>query len=277
MLPAASLAGEAAPHAEREPAADPALGEAGAAPRVVVSAEEWAAILAAFEMGLRRRKVCLTVFRTEGGKAYQKVQAVCNAYEREQHVRAQADRPAPYASTPAALSRRRCSIWAEAIHNPGYMHDVREPGCAMCEGRATVEVVAEHIAGFEQYVRFVSCEPQQNRQASICSAGNVRYGMTSSACAPGAGWVRWDAHVLSASPQIPPVESSLQRLITRRGFVNLSPFRVRMCDSGGIRVRNWLSAPYEATTWRLVTWFQTSNRRARSLRYLCALTRWRRG
>ncbi len=101
-LPPASPAGEAPSQIEREQVGDPSLSEAGAAPRVVVSVEERAAILAAFETGLSRRKVCLKVFGTEGGKAYQKVQLVCNEYEREQDEREQADRVALYVSAQAA-------------------------------------------------------------------------------------------------------------------------------------------------------------------------------
>ncbi len=34
----------------------------------------------------------------------------------------------------------------------------------MSDGRGMVDLLPEQLAQFEQYVRFVSCDPQQNRQ-----------------------------------------------------------------------------------------------------------------
>ncbi len=86
----------------------------------------------------------------------------------------------------------------------------------MREGRGTMEVAAEQIARFEQYVRFVSCDPEQNRQRFylLCWQRSLH-----GECILVSTWGRLGTLGRSRVIRFPerlPVETSLQRLIRRR-------------------------------------------------------------
>ncbi len=86
----------------------------------------------------------------------------------------------------------------------------------MSEGRGTREPAAEQIAHFTQYVRFVSCNPEQNRQRFyLLSWQQSLHGELVLVCS----WGRLGTLGRSRSIRFPdgsPVVVSLQRLIRRR-------------------------------------------------------------
>ncbi len=86
----------------------------------------------------------------------------------------------------------------------------------MSEGRGIVDLPPEHLVQFEQYVRFVSCAPLQNRQRFyLLSWQRLLHGELVLVCT----WGRLGTLGRSRIIRFPDnlsIDASLQRVIKRR-------------------------------------------------------------